>query len=75
MRTQKEEETASESKKTCAKQMSKMELEQVVGVQLSFFRCNAPHIIPLLNSLIVYCRVSSNFHFSLSIILCLVQNC
>ena len=37
MRTQKEEETASESKKTCAKQMSKMELEQVVGVQISFF--------------------------------------
>ena len=28
---------------------------------------------PLLNSLIVYCRVSSNFHFSLFIILCLVQ--
>ena len=32
---QKEEETASESKKTGAKQMSKMELEQVVG----FFYC------------------------------------
>ena len=32
---QKEEETASESKKTGAKQMSKMELEQVVGVQIS----------------------------------------
>ena len=44
-----------------------------------------PHLLPfgqciveqttlsLLNSLIVYCRVSSNFHFSLSIILCLVQ--
>ena len=29
--------------------------------------------LPLLNSLIVYCRVSSNFHFSLSIILFLVQ--
>ena len=36
---QKEEETASESKKTGAKQMSKMELEQVVGVQISFFSC------------------------------------
>ena len=29
--------------------------------------------LSLLNSLIVYCRVSSNFHFSFSIILCLVQ--
>ena len=47
--------------------------------------CNPPHLLPfgqciveqttlpLLNSLIVYCRVSSNFHFSLSIILFLVQ--
>ena len=49
------------------------------------FPRSPPHLLPsgqciveqttlsLLNSLIVYCRVSSNFHFSFSIILCLVQ--
>ena len=39
MRAQKEEGTASKSKKTGAKQMSKMGLEQVVGGQISFFSC------------------------------------
>ena len=39
VRAQKEEGTASKSKKTGAKQMSKMGLEQVVGVQISFFSC------------------------------------